>query len=293
MRTARRGGFFWPAFAAWLILGIAVSYWLTTTYEDNGGQGTLSARIGVRSATLEGTVPTQAIKSEIGARAAELVGGAGNVTNNIEVDSGIEGGQWLNAAIGGLAGLPVAPRPLSYRVVGGTLTLTGEAASEQERDALLQTVAELSQSVFEIDDQVTVATGSSGATPSAPTAAETLQKEIDAVLAGRVVEFATGKATLTARGKRVLDGAVPGILAAPAVRLGVYGYTDNTGDPKENRKLSRQRAQTVVAYLVAHGVEASRLTSAGFGAANPVASNKTEAGRAKNRRIELRVIGGS
>ena len=70
MRTARRGGFFWPAFAAWLILGIAVSYWLTTTYEDNGGQGTLSARIGWNTAPSVKLFDFSGFRSGFGVTAA-------------------------------------------------------------------------------------------------------------------------------------------------------------------------------------------------------------------------------
>ncbi|MFN8221698.1 MAG: OmpA family protein [Gaiellales bacterium] len=273
-----------PALVAWLLLGIVVGYWLTTTYDD-AGRGVLSARIGVRSVTLEGKVPTAAVKREIGARAAELVGGATNVTNNLQVDKGVEGGRWLNAAIGAFAGLPAAPRPLSYRVEDGTLTLTGEATTDAEKDALLTTVRNLSQNVFEIEDQVTVGPGSAGGD------AATVQQKIDAALAGRVVEFQTGKATLTPRGKRVLDGVLPALVQAAGVKLRVEGFTDNVGDAKSNLALSEARAKTVVAYLVANGVAPSRLTAKGFGEARPVASNATEAGRKRNRRIELKVIG--
>jgi outer membrane protein OmpA-like peptidoglycan-associated protein len=73
----------------------------------------------------------------------------------------------------------------------------------------------------------------------------------------------------------------------PSLRLEVDGHTDNIGTPKRNLILSRQRADTVVQALVAHGIDRSRLKSAGFGMSRPVAANATPDGRFKNRRVEL------
>jgi outer membrane protein OmpA-like peptidoglycan-associated protein len=71
------------------------------------------------------------------------------------------------------------------------------------------------------------------------------------------------------------------------IKLG--GYTDNTGDPEANLKLSQQRAETVMADLVKLGVDANRLKAEGYGQEHSVADNSTEEGRAKNRRIDLSV----
>ena len=67
------------------------------------------------------------------------------------------------------------------------------------------------------------------------------------------------------------------------------GYTDSTGDAAANKKLSLDRAAAVKSLLVAGGGADSRITTAGFGLENPIASNDTEEGRAKNRRLELPV----
>ena len=75
--------------------------------------------------------------------------------------------------------------------------------------------------------------------------------------------------------------------ANPKLKLSVEGHTDNTGTPEGNRKLSDARAASVKAALVAKGIEAPRLQSKGFGQDKPVADNRTEEGRAKNRRVEL------
>jgi outer membrane protein OmpA-like peptidoglycan-associated protein len=70
----------------------------------------------------------------------------------------------------------------------------------------------------------------------------------------------------------------------------IGGHTDNTGSAEYNQKLSEQRAQTVVDYLVEKGIDSKKLKSAGYGHLKPVTENNTEEGRAKNRRTELKII---
>ncbi|MCC6460045.1 MAG: OmpA family protein [Saprospiraceae bacterium] len=86
-----------------------------------------------------------------------------------------------------------------------------------------------------------------------------------------------------------LSNMVDILKAYPTVQLRIGGYTDNTGVESLNRKLSLGRANAVVKYLVAQGIEASRLSAEGYGSEHPVASNETEEGRAQNRRIAVRV----
>ncbi|HUP90883.1 MAG TPA: OmpA family protein, partial [Solimonas sp.] len=75
--------------------------------------------------------------------------------------------------------------------------------------------------------------------------------------------------------------------SAPDLKLEVGGHTDNVGQPAANQKLSEARAQAVQAALVAQGIAAARLSAKGYGDTRPVADNRSEDGRAKNRRVEL------
>ena len=75
----------------------------------------------------------------------------------------------------------------------------------------------------------------------------------------------------------------------PALKLYVDGYTDNSGKPEKNLLLSENRAAAVKKYLTGKGIAAERIQTAGHGSANPIADNKTAAGRAKNRRVEMRL----
>lgn len=154
MRSGR--GLLVAVLAAAVVVGVGV-VWLATRDDGAKPEGTFTAVVRKAAVSLEGRVPTAAVKSEIGARAAELVGGPANVSNELVVDDGVAPGPWLEATIGAFAGLPPTPRPLRYAVADGTLTLEGEAASAAEKAALIQTVRSLVEGRLEIDDRVTVA----------------------------------------------------------------------------------------------------------------------------------------
>jgi outer membrane protein OmpA-like peptidoglycan-associated protein len=101
--------------------------------------------------------------------------------------------------------------------------------------------------------------------------------------------FDTGKATLQPSSQEQLDNIANILKAYPNVHVKIGGYTDNTGDPSANMTLSAERAKNVMDALVSAGIDPSRLTSEGYGDQFPVGDNSTEDGRAKNRRIALRV----
>jgi outer membrane protein OmpA-like peptidoglycan-associated protein len=104
------------------------------------------------------------------------------------------------------------------------------------------------------------------------------------------VTFATGKAELTDEARVVLVEVARSLAANPGVRVQVAGHTDNTGSRATNMRLSTARAQAVEAFLEANGVSPGQLTYKGFGPDKPIASNKTAAGRDRNRRVELNRI---
>ena len=107
------------------------------------------------------------------------------------------------------------------------------------------------------------------------------------------VLFDTGSANLKSTARERL-AKVSGILIAhPDIKVEVDGYTDSTGDPMFNQKLSQERAASVQTYLTQQGVPAGSVSIHGFGQANPIASNDTASGRQQNRRVELVVSGES
>lgn len=107
---------------------------------------------------------------------------------------------------------------------------------------------------------------------------------------GRValyINFDTGRSTIKPESNPTIEQIVQLLTSNPGLTIRVEGHTDNVGSPKSNKTLSDDRAKAVVATIVAHGVDAKRLSAVGHGQDRPIADNKTEEGRAKNRRVEL------
>lgn len=102
------------------------------------------------------------------------------------------------------------------------------------------------------------------------------------------IYFDTGKSVIKPESAPALKEVAKLLAGDPALKLWVVGHTDSVGALDANMKLSQARAEAVAAALTtAHGVAAARLKGCGVGPLAPVASNDTEAGRAKNRRVEL------
>jgi len=101
------------------------------------------------------------------------------------------------------------------------------------------------------------------------------------------IYFDTASATIRPESERALAEMVKLLNASPALKVHVVGHTDSVGNLDSNLKLSSDRAASVVKAIAARGVAAARLKSAGVGPYSPVASNDTDGGKAKNRRVEL------
>jgi outer membrane protein OmpA-like peptidoglycan-associated protein/ribosomal protein L24E len=104
------------------------------------------------------------------------------------------------------------------------------------------------------------------------------------------IYFATDSFKLTNESMLILDGFIEFLKDNPNIKIVVYGHSDIVGTEQYNLSLSENRAKSVYNYLVNNGINVSRLRHKGFGRTRPVASNKTESGRAKNRRTEFFII---
>ncbi|RFM25982.1 OmpA family protein [Deminuibacter soli] len=114
---------------------------------------------------------------------------------------------------------------------------------------------------------------------------------LNAGLTFRNIQFATNSFQLEPVSTIELDKLVQLLGDNPTLKVQISGYTDNTGNAADNLKLSANRAKSVVDYLVSKGIAVTRLSSKGYGATMPVASNATEEGKAQNRRTTFTITG--
>ena len=104
------------------------------------------------------------------------------------------------------------------------------------------------------------------------------------------VTFDVASYTLKPQFRDTLDRIAVSMNQYPNSLIDVYGHTDSTGSDAYNQTLSENRARTVANYLVSRGVSSARIRSQGFGETMPVADNVSEAGRSKNRRVEIKIV---
>ena len=114
--------------------------------------------------------------------------------------------------------------------------------------------------------------------------------EANAMMILKNIFFDVNKFDLKSESQVELDKLVQLLTENPTIKIEISGHTDNVGKPADNLILSKNRAKAVVSYLVSKNIAAQRLTSKGYGETKPVADNKTDEGRAMNRRTEVKVV---
>lgn len=120
-----------------------------------------------------------------------------------------------------------------------------------------------------------------------PVISEVKEAEIGSF--AKSILFNSGRSSFKNGVSEKLDGIVAIMNQFPKANFAIAGHTDSTGTASLNAKLSQKRADAVMNYLSSKGIDASRLTAKGYGEDNPIDSNKTRAGRANNRRVEIKV----
>ena len=131
--------------------------------------------------------------------------------------------------------------------------------------------------------------------PAAPAPAPAMKPApkpmVEKVTMSADAHFDFDKSALKPEGKAKLDDLVSKLKAVNLEVIIAIGHTDSIGSKAYNQKLSLRRASSVKAYLVSKGIEANRVYTEGKGETQPVANNRTKEGRAKNRRVEIEVVG--
>ena len=162
------------------------------------------------------------------------------------------------------------------QVEGSAVNLRGDVANEAQRQQIAADLAASLDPSFTVNNGLRVAASEQGV--------------LDAALRGRIIEFETGKATLTDAGRALLDEMSAALLKLNDQKVVLIGHTDNAGARASNLSLSQARAEAVKAYLIQKGVKADAVTASGEGPDRPVGDNRSAEGRARNRRIEFKVV---
>jgi outer membrane protein OmpA-like peptidoglycan-associated protein len=121
-----------------------------------------------------------------------------------------------------------------------------------------------------------------------PEVSEDVMKKLNEY--AKTILFDSGKASFQKQTFPVLQSITAILKEYPSAKFSIEGHTDNSGKEATNQKLSEDRAAAVKAYLVENGIANDRLTSVGFGQTKPIDSNKTKAGKANNRRVEVKLV---
>lgn len=222
-----------------------------------------------------GTMPDQAGKEALLARLREVYG-AGRVVDQIVVGDVAAPAGWSERVAAMVGPVLKSVSGGQVAVEGNAVSLRGAVASEAARSDVTAKLALALGSTFSVSDGMHVAVQE--------------QALLDAALADRIIEFESGRATLTGAGMAVLDQVLPALREVKGKRVEVIGHTDNSGSRARNLALSQARAEAVKAYVVERGIRADAISVSGEGPDRPVADNASAEGRARNRRIEFKVL---
>ncbi len=229
--------------------------------------------------TVTGSAPTRAAIDRIAARIDELFHRRTSVSNlSARPDAPPRFSELVEEMLDNLARLDVGCLTSEDRQA----TLTGIVHSQAAAERIRGNLAVLDNLGYTVSLNLDV--------PMLSEEAAACQGEYNRRLApGERVLFDFDSAELHDEGRQLLDEIIEIGESCPDIRVRVAGHTDSVGDREYNIRLSQERADVVVEYLVSKGVDRDRLTAVGFGYSQPVADNSTEEGRAQNRRIEFRV----
>jgi outer membrane protein OmpA-like peptidoglycan-associated protein len=173
---------------------------------------------------------------------------------------------------------------------GRDVILEGTAPSEGARREAA-TLARGVWGVRVVEDRMNVSEPEAPAEEPTTEALESCQDQFDGLLANRSIRFDSNSAIIHEDNFQLLDELAAIASQCTEEHIEVAGHADSSGGDALNRRLSRARAEAVVAALVERGLNPERLSAVGFGDTRPVADNESAAGRARNRRIEFIVRG--
>ena len=255
-----------------LLAALAAGQVAAQAVAQGGAQAPATAESPV---VVSGTVADEATRAALLERLRGVYGHA-RVLDQLAVGTVSTPANW-NAYVGRLIGPNLRlVKGGQLKVEGNSVSLRGDVASEAQRQQIASDIAASLNPTYTVNNGLRVAASEQGV--------------LDAALADRIIEFESGKAALTPAGVAVLDGMTAALKKLNGVRVEVIGHTDNAGSRAGNLSLSQARAEAVRAYVVGQGIAQGSISVSGEGPDRPVADNRTPEGKARNRRIEFKVV---
>lgn len=249
---------------ALLALAIAVSMPVAAPAQDS-----------TQPVVAEGVVPDQATKEQILTR-LRAVYGAERVVDRVQVQSIPTPPNWGDYVAGMIGPGLQRISPGKLEINGQSVRVSGVVLNEAHRQQVASELSLASNSLYTVNNALQ--TGGSE------------QGLLDATLGDRIIEFESGSARLTALGQSILDEMAARMLELGDTQVQVIGHTDDVGRRESNLALSHARAEAVRDYLSQQGVPRGNLQVLGKGPDEPIADNASADGRARNRRIQFRVL---
>jgi OOP family OmpA-OmpF porin len=246
-----------------------------------GGPGAAAGAaqlLGPNQVVVAGTVPDEATRVLVISRLRELYG-AERVVDQLTLGAVVAPPQWQQYVQKLLSPSLKQVSHGQLSVQGNTIDIKGEVGNEAVRQQIASDMAQSLNPTYTVRNALRVAVQE--------------QVVVDQALANRIVEFEPGSAVLRPVAYPILDEMAAAMNKLKGRHFEVIGHTDAMGGRPANVALSLARAQAVKAYLVGKGLPADSLATSGMGPDQPVASNATDEGRARNRRIEFRVAQGA
>ena len=242
--------------------------------------------------TLSGSMAVEGSRSALMTRAHELFkGGRVKIANQVQVTDQVGTAGWESAAPALVALLASLQGKSSIDIHDRIITLQGAVTSADHKAKVLRELTAIAGPGYRLDEHLSVLPGTtpsaSASGPASPSHAA-IQSALDDVLRRESVAFESNSATITPRGRSVLDKLVTIVRRAPELSFEIGGHTDPIGDPQYNLQLSHKRAEAVRQYFVNRDLH-NRFSAVGYGSARPLSTDRTRASLQRNRRIELRV----
>ena len=226
--------------------------------------------------TLKGYLPDQKSYNHLLKKSYQLLD-KDSVQDKLELGAGAPE-NWSQLVDSSLQGLLKLQRG-NIEITNQSLYFSGQTPYSTKRDKIIQSLANYTQyqqklHIVASDEKDKVC-----------------KNKFKQLLENGSVKFTSGRTTIDKSSYPLLTNLANTAALCPQSKISVEGHTDNMGSTDANIKLSQQRAQVVINWLFQHGVAEHRLNAVGYGAQQPIADNKSEEGRATNRRIEFIIKG--